>query len=280
MLDRAANTVELRQLTIGDKTVSLSVDTAHPEEPAFFVLGVRKSGSTMLNKAVTFLASRSKHHCVDWPGMFFKNGFTVRDWSGLDFSNVIEGGNVYTGFRNFPKALAGNAAFAKARKVLLVRDPRDALVSQYYSDAFSHALPSAKGMNAEQGRQSFIEKRKQAQESDINDYVIAKAAGMNTTLMEYKDIVGDETTLLLKYEHVIFQKRWMLGKILKHYGWTLHPGKIDNLMKQIHVIPSQEDEKKFVRKAIPGDHLEKLKPETIRKLNAKLAKSLSFFDYE
>jgi len=72
----------------------------------------------------------------------------------------------------------------------------------------------------------------------------------------------------------------MLGKILKHYGWTLHPGKIDNLMKQIHVIPSQEDEKKFVRKAIPGDHLEKLKPETIRKLNAKLADSLSYFDYE
>lgn len=270
---------ESRTVKIGDKEISFSIDMSRLDEPAYFVLGVRKSGSTMLNKIMAFLASRTDHNTVDWAEKFFGNGFTVRDWAGLDFSPILAGGNVYKGFRTFPNPVRDSEVFQSARKVLLVRDPRDALVSEYYSDAFSHPLPKATGANPA-GREQFLRKRKQAQDTDINDYVLTRAVGMNNTLMEYKDIVGDETTLLLKYEHVIFQKRWMVGKILKHYGWTLHPGKIDNLMKQIHVIPSQEDEKKFVRKAIPGDHLEKLKPETIRKLNAKLADSLSFFDYE
>lgn len=273
-----ANQLEKRSILVGDRPVEFNVDVSRQDEPAYFVLGVRKSGSTMLNKAMTFVATRTGHHCVDWPERFFNSGFTVSDWVNLDFTSVLTNGNVYKGFRSFPRPVKNNAVFTEGLKVLLVRDPRDALVSQYYSDAFSHKLPKADALNPE-GRKQFIEKRAAAQAASIDDYVLAKAGGMNATLLEFGEYLDDKKLLLLKYEQVIFQKRWMINKICNHFGWVFHPGKVDNLMKTLHVIPSAEDEKKFVRKAIPGDHEEKLKPETIKKLNIKLAKSLEMFDY-
>lgn len=98
-------------------------------------------------------------------------------------------------------------------------------------------------------------------------------------MLEYSELLGDPTCLVLKYEVVIFQKRWMVRKLLNHYGWDVHPSAIEKLMERVDVVPGAEDQKKFIRKVVPGDHREKLEPSTIKTLNNRLGEVLELFDY-
>ncbi len=245
--------------------------------PAFFSLGVRKSGSTMLHKIINFLAHRNHANIVDIPGTFFRNGFTVANWAPLDLSDLIAPGNLYSGFRSFPDELAKTDLYRDALKIFMFRDPRDALVSQYFSDAYSHEIPKQEA--AGDGHEIFLKKREEAKSADIDEWVLEKAGGIRRTLLTYRDTLADPKCLTLRYEDYVFQKRRMIAKILGHFGWTMEAPQITRLLADIDVVPDTEDKTRFVRKAVPGDHAAKLKPETIRRLNNKLAEVLTLYDY-
>ena len=163
------------------------------------------------------------------------------------------------------------------REVFLFRDPRDALVSQYFSDAYSHQLPDA-GPTLGDGRAAFEAKRAAALQTPIDDYVIAHARPMRRTLTEYAGLLDDPDCLCLRYEDVVFQKRRMVRHVLAHFGWTASPGQIDLLMAQIDTLPEAEDPTRFLRKAVPGDHRVKLRPDTIAALDKVLRPVLLRFD--
>ena len=245
--------------------------------PAFFSLGVRKSGSTMLHKVIHFMAHRNNANIVDIPGTFFRNGFTVANWASLDLCELVAPGNLYSGFRSFPEELAKTALYREGLKVFMFRDPRDALVSQYFSDAYSHEIPKQEA--AGDGREIFLKKREEAKSADIDEWVLEKAGGIRRTLLAYRDTLADPMCLTMRYEDYVFQKRRMIGKILDHFGWTMEAPQIARLLADIDMVPDSEDKTRFVRKAIPGDHTAKLKTETIRRLNNKLAEVLTLYDY-
>ncbi len=247
--------------------------------PPTFSLGVRKSGSTMLHKIVSFLARRNGVNTVDVPGTFFRNGFTVTDWVRADMSGVIAPGNVYIGFRSFPTSFVGLPGFAEAKKIYMFRDPRDALVSQYFSDAYSHSLPSRATEKGAQAAEAFEKKRAEALGTDIEAYVLKHARGFDNTLLAFAPMMDDPTCLQLRYEEYIFQKKRLVHKILSHFGWTCLPGQVDTLLKQVDDVPASEDKQRFVRRVIPGDHRNKLSPEAIRRLSNVLRESMRLHDY-
>ena len=245
--------------------------------PALFSLGVRKSGSTMLHKIITFIAHRNHTNIVDIPGTFFRNGFTVANWAPLELDDLVAPGNLYSGFRSFPDKLAKTDLYRAGLKIFMFRDPRDALISQYFSDAYSHEIPKQEA--AGDGHEIFLKKREEAKSADIDEWVLEKAGGIRRTLLAYRDTLADPNCLTLRYEDYVFQKRRMIGKILTHFGWTLEAPQINRLLSDIDIVPDSEDKTRFVRKAIPGDHNAKLKTETIRRLNNKLAEVLTLYDY-
>jgi hypothetical protein len=249
------------------------------QRDACFCLGVRKSGSTMLHKMVQFLARKNNVHSVDIAGNFFKSGFVVSDWVAADLSNVVQPGNVYVGFRSFPTNFNQYDAFRNGRKIFMFRDPRDALVSQYFSDAYSHSLPSKETETGAKASEAFLKKREDALATDIETYVLKHARPFENTLMAFAPMLDDPTCLTLRYEDYIFQKKRLINKILQHFGWQCAPGHIETLMKTIDSVPDAEDKKRFVRRVIPGDHRNKLTPETIRKLNNQMREVLHVFDY-
>jgi hypothetical protein len=265
---------ETLTLAIEGEEIAFPVATG-ASGPVFFSLGVRKSGSTMLHRIVNFLATQNGVNIVDVPGAFFKRGYTFNHWAPLDLEPMVRPGNLYTGFRAYPARLAETVAFADARKVFMFRDPRDALVSQYFSDAYSHSLPAAET----EGRQQFLEKREEAQAAAIDDWVLDKAGPLRRTMMAYLPVLDDPGTLVLRYEDYVFQKRRMIRKILQHFGWSVAPGPLARLLADVDVVPEVEDKTRFVRKAVPGDHNAKLAPETIRRLNHRLADVIEAFDY-
>jgi hypothetical protein len=237
-----------------------------PNGEVYFSLGVRKSGSTMLHRIVNVLARRAGLNTVDIPDAFFRRGLTVGDWSKVDLSELIRPGNVYVGYRTFPSNLGDNLLFQKAWKVFLFRDPRDALVSQYFSDAYSHALPSSDTETGRKAAEAFERKREQTRAMGIDEYVIKNAKQMEKTLLGFGALLKDPTCLCLRYEDYVFQKKRMIYKILHHFEWSCPAGVIEGLLQHVDFVPDSEDKTRFVRRVIPGDHRNRLRPETVKQI--------------
>jgi hypothetical protein len=262
-------------LTIGEVQIPFEVAVGDGGGPVFFSLGVRKSGSTLLHKIVNFMANQNGVNLVDVPGTFFRRGFNYTHWATMDLEPMVRPGNLYTGFRAFPTNLADTASYKGALKIFMFRDPRDALVSQYFSDAFSHALPEEGG----EGRQQFIEKREQAQAADINEWVLEKVGGLRRTLLNYEPVLSDPKALVLRYEDYVFQKRRLIRKLLEHFGWEVAPAQLEKLLEEVDFVPDAEEKTRFVRKAVPGDHNVKLDAATIKRLNHRLSDVMKMYDY-
>jgi hypothetical protein len=269
---------ELSRVSLPVGQTSLNFDIAvDSTSKIYFSLGVRKSGSTLLHKIVSLLARRNRINLVDVPGKFFRNGFVAADWMTTEMTEIMKPGNLYLGFRSFPTSFSESPAFETSLKVFMYRDPRDALVSQYFSDAYSHAVPKNGAPGT--GGELFMKKRAEALLEDVDTYVMKHAKSMGRTLLGFEGMLNDPTCLALRYEDYVFQKKRLINKILRHFEWSCHPGHIENILKQMDEVPESEDKHRFVRKVVPGDHRSKLKPETIRELDSRLREVLRVFDY-
>ena len=257
--------------------VTFNIDESRGGD-AFFMMGVRKSGSSMFFKMARALTLHNGYNYVDVAGTLFNRNIKVGEWVKDPAINaIIKGGNVYSGFRTYPAGAWNNPVFRTAKKVLLVRDPRDALVSEYFSNAYSHSLPKAtSGTGA---RENLLIQREIALATPIDDYVSTRARMLARTLADYKPILADEKMLLLRYEDIIFRKDEMIQDLVRHFGWECSPAKIREIVSQVDVVPSEEVSTNFIRKVVPGDHKEKLTSETIDKINRDLASVLRTYGY-
>lgn len=260
--------------------VTFPVDPANPARPAWFALGVRKSGSSMFNRAVKLLAKFNAVNWIDLPGDLFDHDVPFFRWREGDVPPaLVVGGNCYGGFRDCPTGLTRLPEFKRGLKVLLVRDPRDAIVSEYFSTAHTHRMPGA-GTQAEGGASDdMLKRRESAQAQSIEDYVLAEGGKLAEAVERYIPLLGDPKLLVLRYEDIIFDKAQMIRDVVRHFGWTVQPQQVDAVLKWIDVVPESEDPTKFIRKVTPGDHREKLSPGVIAKLNEHLGTAMAAFGY-
>lgn len=246
---------------------------------ALFVFGVHKSGSSLLNQVSSYLAQRNDANWVSIPDqLFLKNIDFEVAYNGDIPDHLIHPGNVYGGFRRFPKSLAKNAHFQEGRKILLVRDPRDALVSQFFSFAKSHLVPE--GDDGDGPRKKIMETRREIANLSIDQYVVRGAYEMNMVMCGYADMVHDPSCLVMRYEDMIFAKRDLLQAICGHFGWFITSQDLDDILHHVDIRPSKEDPTQFIRKVTPGDYLEKLTEQSIRTLNGQLDQAMTLFGYD
>ena len=251
-------------------------DVADDEgQDSYFVFGVRKSGSSILNSIVGALAGMNGVRFIDVAGTLFKSGLRVADWqSDGDLRALLRPGNVYGGFRNFPTGLACDPGFRRWRKVLMVRDPRDALVSEYFSNAYSHSIPQGGS-----GRSAMLAERDAALTSDLQSYVLKMAPSMRRALREYFPLLDDPTARIVRYEDRILQKRRLIAEICEFFSWSVSSENVGHILGWADIIPDCERPTAFVRRVRPGDHVEKLDPATIRELELYFRQELSCFGY-
>ena len=98
-------------------------------------------------------------------------------------------------------------------------------------------------------------------------------------MLAYAPLLDSPTLTLLKYEHYIFRKSALIALVAERFGWRASPELVARILAWADSRPDVEDPKAFVRRVTPGDHKEKLKPETIARLNEILAPTLELFDY-
>jgi hypothetical protein len=162
------------------------------------------------------------------------------------------------------------------RVLLMLRDPRDVLVSHYYSLAYSHAAPTD-----ETRLHAFLEHRKKTQEMSIDDHVISWSDHFFRLYDDYcRELVAPGIASYLSYEKFITDfPVWMreLGAALdielsardQEELWRLKGGD----------VPVKENKYTHVRKGTPGDYREKLKTSTQEYLTVKFRPILETLGY-
>jgi hypothetical protein len=249
------------------------------EGPAYFVFGVRKSGSTLLNLITTSLARLNDRRIVAVGDTFFNHNVPAIDWQyDPALPAIIHPGNVYVGCRDMPFALLGTPLFDQSPKVLIVRDPRDALVSEFFSNAYSHTIPKPSGESS--AVTDVLEReRNSALTTGIDAYVLQRSQEMVRTILEFGAIAKSPTTKLVKYENYIFKKRDLVELVAHQFGWTVDESAMVDILRQFDVRPAAEDPHAFIRKVTPGDHREKLQSSTVAKLNTFVRRAMRLLDY-
>ena len=184
-------------------------------------------------------------------------------------------------------------ALGEASIILHLRDPRDVLVSMFYSYCYMHAgeIEADTGYRKEVAAagidrfvldmvgEPFYEYR--------GDYGIGSRykKDVGTVLDRYEryvtELLGRANTIAVSYEEMVLAFPSWLEKICRAFDLT-NPEETRAVVTARHansVAAGEEDVRSHKRKVTPGDHREKLRPETIRRLDQIFAPMLDKLGY-
>lgn len=162
--------------------------------------------------------------------------------------------------------------------ILSIRDPRDILVSSFYSTAFSHDVPPITSNK----REAFIEKRALTKKMGIDQFAIEESNRVYSTFSNYHEMLNrkENNVTVVKYEDMITNHENWLNKLVSNtdieLSLKLKKSFINNYKK---TRIKKENKYSHNRKGKSGDFKEKLSPSTIKFLNEKFEMLLKFYGY-
>jgi len=176
---------------------------------------------------------------------------------------------VNLGFRHYPFM---SLNLDNSNLILLVRDPRDILVSLYYSVAESHEIP--------ENHQTFANNRAIARSLDINSYCERYAPQIAAQHARYREAFDQAPQLrTFRYEDVVFDKAKWLREMVEIAGIKVVKRHVRKVAKRFDITPSHEMPNQHIRQVFPGDHRRKLSQETILVLNEVCGEMLRTYGY-
>ena len=123
-------------------TQSIDLPEKGGDSPSVFLIGLPKAGSTLLNRVMQPLCERGGLAHFSLHNEMRRLGISMRDMPD-NIGEIYEPtGYTYIGYRGL-QSHDQLPEFASGRTVYLVRDPRDMVVSKYFSEAFSHRPPGS-----------------------------------------------------------------------------------------------------------------------------------------
>lgn len=264
-------------ITVRGKSATLTLPPAAPDAPdSLFLLGLPKAGSTLLNRIMRPLCRRVGFAEYALHGDAQRLGIAASDLPPEAAALFQPAGYAYVAFRGFPHPFA-LPDFADERVVALIRDPRDMLVSLYFSVALSHAPPGDELDDKEKRR--FEATREKALRSELDAFALEHARGVlaNFDMLDKKlTPIGHR---LWRYEDVIFEKARWTREMLGYLRMGPPAAMVDAVVSANDVRPEKEAASEHIRRVTPGDHARKLSAETIARLNEIFAPVLERHGY-
>lgn len=159
----------------------------------------------------------------------------------------------------------------KFKILLVLRDPRDVLTSHYFSTLFNHPL----------SRIEVIEDREKYSNLSIDEFVLKYAIELAAEYADYCNyLLPRENVLLLKYEDMVERFPSWLHKLSAFLTPINKEDVLNKIIDETSFVVKKEDKNSFIRNIKPGDHKNKLRPETIDALNKLFYSSMLKLGYE
>ncbi|MDJ0630799.1 MAG: sulfotransferase domain-containing protein [Rhodobacter sp.] len=258
------------------KSHCIAFPEATADLPSLFVIGLPKAGSTLFNRIMHVLCQRAGYQVVPWHNVLRKYGIRPRDFPVNIAEVFLPKGYAYIGFRGLVQH-ERLPAFAGGRTVYLVRDPRDMVVSQYFSAAYSHPPPGTKA-DASLLR-DFEATREKLQRTPIDDFVLETAPGFLQMHQLTASLLSDLDHRMWRYEDIVLEKQRWIEEVVGYLDLDVPAGVVRNVVARNDVVPTAESKRQHIRRVTPGDHRDKLKPETIARLDEIFAPVLTRYGY-
>lgn len=249
------------QRLLRGKTVSSRND------PSFVFFTVHKAASSLLSMRLGPVFRENGYTVADLSSYFAKTGIEKRtafinDPAALQ-KVFSQKGVFHVAFR-FPIAIP---CFKELKILLVLRDPRDVLVSHYFSTRYSHPV-----MNAE-----ISALKDKAEEMSIDDYVINLAPVFKKRFEDYRSWIGQPNVLFWKYEDLIEAPSRFEAEFKTFSGIKFSEGSIVSAADFVQEKEDPFSHKRFVH---AGDHRNKLKQETIAFLTDEFREVLEKLEYQ
>ena len=156
--------------------------------------------------------------------------------------------------------------------VVMVRDPRDILVSFYYSITESHAYSANKEI-----RQMQEQDRNKWKKEGIEAFFLERAEILNTQFLQLYELLENRNdVILIKYEQMINNYEHFKNLLLLKLDLSNH------VLQKIYEAtrPMKDvDEKRHRRSGKVGGFRRTLNRDLVELLNLKLSESLNRFQY-
>lgn len=249
--------------------------------PSIVFFTIHKAASSFIGNFMSEIIQGTGLLKVDLDGYFFELG-KGKDWElggrWLGRGSYSPNGYFYGPFRSFNSSITD---LDKYKIVLVLRDPRDVIVSSYYS-MHSHVMPRLAGEGEAEKRRKRRDKK--IEQMPVDDYIIQKLQStdrLNDVYLEYhRNLMGKPNVLFLKYEDMVTDFDPWLDRLTQFLGLDVKPGLLQQIRDRAAFKVSKEDVTKHKRQVTPGEHKRKLKPETIDFLNNYTKEVLKLFDYK
>lgn len=250
------------------------------QKRSILLFSVYRSGSTFIGRLMKRIAKEAGLTSVDLDGYFYNLG-KGKEWEGQGRVMLKvpykSNGYLYGPFRTYNR---GIQAMEKYKILLVLRDPRDVIVSSYYA-IYSHVTPILETKKALNKR---MNRRKKKVEQTVDEFVINQLTTNPRFLKNYyefhKELIGKPNVLFLKYEDMVENFEEWLEQIIQFLDLNIDRAFIDQLKSEVNFNVSKEDIHRHKRQVKPGDHLRKLKMETVDFLNSKtndIRRKLGYF---
>jgi hypothetical protein len=238
---------------------------------SFYLFAMHKSGSTLLNKMMNSALMLARIPQIAIPDVAFAAGLPENNILNAD--KIIFGrGYCYRGFRIFPSYLT-KFDISKLKKILLVRDPRDMIVSFYFSMGQSHVIPDSGPV-----RDELISIRDKTKSLSIDEFCTLNYKKFVKEFESYQSVIESEHRLY-RYEDVVFNKLDWLNDMLLYLGLVIKPDDRTRIAQQNDIRPAIERPQEHIRQVTPGNYQKHLSETTIKRLNSEFRDILDQFGY-
>lgn len=275
-----------------DACLSSRISLLAKEKPSTLIaFSPYKAGSTLLFTGLELMQAPfflGKEYVSYYDHHFLDKG-TTNDESMVRYllekasnNTLFEPSKIYAGFRDcipftseFTKrnhidifsSLAASAV--PAHFVFLLRDPRDCLVSLYYSHKKSHRITTSDSI--------LVKARDEAHSLSINEYTLANLTDVKGNTSRMLALIDgcryhNMPHTVFAYEEIYSQQHAMFDNIANVFGKRLNDEMWLELISRSQKVsdtplgyqPSEENSSKHIRQGSPGDHREKLSPKVIK----------------
>lgn len=246
--------------------------------PACFWFSMPKCGSTMLTKVLRQVFASEKIPSFHFSGVFWEKGLTRSSWSNYDLRHHIVDGVAYYGFRSLPPFIAKSPYLKNRKSILLLRDPRDAATSHYFSKLYEHPVP---GDGTGPAAEKYLRERALLAAKEIDAHVIDYVRCYMKNWRDYMNHLPMDkgTVKIYRYEDIIYHKLDFFREAFDFLEMPVQPEVLEAAVASVDIFPARERVYKRIRSVKPGNHIEKLKPETIEQLNVLFAEPLKKHGY-